>query len=611
MKRDRSNGTLHPAGLDDRMKLGAWMLTRLKTVIVRHLPWWVVLSLGVGCVVVGGVLTAEPFRSLSVLHWLVAAGLALIGVSELASAGASARRWLSRLVGVGLIVAGVLAASWPGITVHGLAVVVGIALVVGGAGKIVAALVDGGDERFIIGLSGLASVVVGVLALAWPTVTVLVLAVLLGVGTVLFGFGQIGIALKLRRAPSAELAARKRRWPRSLRLIGTTAVLLVALGGMAIGVAVHRAQPNRPGAFYTAPSPLPAGPPGTIIRSEVIGSFQAGATAYRVLYKSTGYDGKPTAVSGFIVVPDGPAPAQGRKVVAYTHGTIGVATNCSPSLVKGPEQPLFFEGGAAFLAAGYVVAASDYQGLGTPGPHPYLVGDSEGMNALDSVRAAHNLNEAHAGTDFAVWGHSQGGQASLFTGQLASTYAPELHLVGVAAGAPVPNLVDLFKVNIKTAVGKILIAMALQSWAKVYDDANLDQIVTPVARPIVAKIARNCLYNQKQILASAPGSLALGLTFLHTPPWETEPWKTIVATNDPGATPTRAPILIAQGSADTIVAPNITERFVDKLCSNGETVELRLYPGVTHLDTGHVAAPDVAKWIADRFAGKTAPTSCP
>jgi uncharacterized membrane protein HdeD (DUF308 family) len=113
------------------------MLTRLKTVIVRHLPWWVVLSLGVGCVVVGGVLTAEPFRSLSVLHWLVAASLVLTGVSELASAGASARRWLSRLVGVGLIVAGVLAASWPGITVHGLAVVVGIALVVGGAGKIV------------------------------------------------------------------------------------------------------------------------------------------------------------------------------------------------------------------------------------------------------------------------------------------------------------------------------------------------------------------------------------------------------------------------------------------------------------------------------------------
>lgn len=132
-----------------------------------------------------------------------------------------------------------------------------------------------------------------------------------------------------------------------------------------------------------------------------------------------------------------------------------------------------------------------------------------------------------------------------------------------------------------------------------------------MARPIVAKIARNCLYNQRQILASAPGSLALGLTFLHTPPWETEPWKTIAEKNNPGATPTHAPILITQGDADPIVAPDVTKRFVNTLCKNGETVELRLYPGVEHLDAGHVAAPDVAGWIADRFAGKPAPTSCP
>ena len=87
------------------------------------------------------------------------------------------------------------------------------------------------------------------------------------------------------------------------------------------------------------------------------------------------------------------------------------------------------------------------------------------MNELDAVRAARNLEQAHASTEFAVWGHSQGGQAALFTGQLAGTYAPELHLVGVAAGGPVPNMIDLFKVNIKTIIGRVLIAMGLQSWA--------------------------------------------------------------------------------------------------------------------------------------------------
>ena len=225
-------------------------------------------------------------------------------------------------------------------------------------------------------------------------------------------------------------------------------------------------------------------------------------------------------------------------MIAYTHGTVGVASNCAPSLVtREDEQPLFVEGGAAFLAAGYVVAASDYQGLGTPGPHPYLVGDSEGMNELDIVRAAHNLAAAHAGTDFAVWGHSQGGRA-LFTAARGQLRPRASTLVGVAAGGPVPNLIDLFKLNVKTTVGKVLIAMALQSWATVYDDAQLDQIVTPVARPIVSRIASNCLYSPNQILASLPGALALGLSFLHTPPWEAKPWKTIAQDNTPGNTRT-------------------------------------------------------------------------
>jgi uncharacterized membrane protein HdeD (DUF308 family) len=229
------------------------------------------------------------------------------------------------------IVAGIVALSWPGISVRVLAVMVGVGLVVGGAVKVWSALFGEGDERYVLGLSGVTNVVVGVLALSWPGVTVLVVAILFGVGTVLFGFGQIALALRLRGAPPGELLAQK-RWPRSLRVIGTAAVLLVALAGAAVSAAIDRATPNAAGAFYTSSSPLPAGPPGTIIRSEVIDGFHAGATAYRLLYKSTGYDGKPTAVSGFIVVPDGAAPALGRKVLAYTHGTVGVASNCAPSL---------------------------------------------------------------------------------------------------------------------------------------------------------------------------------------------------------------------------------------------------------------------------------------
>jgi pimeloyl-ACP methyl ester carboxylesterase len=399
-------------------------------------------------------------------------------------------------------------------------------------------------------------------------------------------------------------------WRRLLiAAVGVAALLGAGVAGWAIFV--EDSRPDAPGEFYTAPWPLPDGPPGTIIRSEVIDGFQPGATAHRVLYTSTGYDGRPTAVSGLIVVPDGTAPDEGRKVIAYTHGTVGVASECAPSLVTNREQqPLLFEGGAELLAAGYVIAASDYQGLGTPGPHPYLVGESEAKNTLDIVRAARNLRETHAGNRFVVWGHSQGGHASLFTGQLAAGYAPELRLTGVAAGGPVPNLADLFEVNIKTTVGKVLIAMALHSWARVHDDASLDQIVTPAARPLVGRIARNCLYTRRQIVSSVPASLALKLTFLRTPPWKAEPWNTILGRNNPGRTRINAPLMIIQGDADPIVAPEVTSRLVDRLCDAGETVALRMLDGVAHLDAGHIAVPDVVRWIAGRFAGAPAPTTC-
>ena len=577
--------------------------------VARGAPWWVTLLLGVACVALGAVVTAELSFSLSLLRWLVGAALVLAGLSELALAESSPRPWLSRVVAAIWILCGVVAVSQPETTIRALAIVVGVGLVSGGAVKVYSAFLGDGDERFVVGLSGITNVVVGGLALSWPGVTVLVVAVLFGIRTVLFGVGQIALAIRLRGARPGEPVA-QRRWPRSVRLVGTAAVLLIAMTGAVISAKVGRA-PAAPGAFYSAPSPLPSAPPGTIIRSEVIDGFRAGATAYRVLYTSTGYDGRPTAVSGFIVVPDGPAPAAGRRVLAYTHGTVGVASNCAPSLVtRQDQQPLFVEGGAAFLAAGYVIAASDYQGLGTPGPHPYLVGSSEAMNELDIVRAARNLTAARAGSDFAVWGHSQGGHAALFTGQLAADYAPELRLVGVAAGGPVPDFTDLFNANVDNTIGRVLISMTLQSWSEVYDGARLQQIVTPAARPIVTRIARNCLYDSNQILASVPGAVGLGRTFLSSLPQKTEPWKTIAERNTPGNAPTNAPLLIAQGAADTIVDPAVTKRLVDKLCRNGETVEYRLAPGVGHLKTGQEAAPAVLRWINDRFAGKPAPTSC-
>lgn len=364
----------------------------------------------------------------------------------------------------------------------------------------------------------------------------------------------------------------------------------------------------KPGPFYAIPAHLPKGPAGTLIREQEIPDFYAGTTAYRILYKSTGLDGRATAVSGLVIFPEGRAPRGGRKIIAFAHASVGLESRCAPSLQR-EGHPQTIAGLGEFIADGYVVVATDYQGLGTAGPHPYLVGRVEAENVLDSVRAAHRLRQAHAGREFALWGISQGGQAALFAGQIAPTYAPRLHLVGVAAGAPIVDLVGFFNANLSTPDGKVLLAMALRSWEQVYPDAGMEQVVTTDELSDVQALAGYCLYGS-QFASEVPASLALGVTFIGAPPWGTEPWRSILAQNTLGDTPISVPVLLIQGQADTVLPPAQTTALAERLCAQGEQVDLRLYPTVEDQEAGIVAAPDVVAWIAARFAGRTAPQTC-
>jgi hypothetical protein len=181
-----------------------------------------------------------------------------------------------------------------------------------------------------------------------------------------------------------------------------------------------------------------AGRPGQLLRIQRLSYSLDGAAAYRVLYTSIGLTGRLIPVSGIIVVPSGPPPRGGRNIVAWAHPTTGIDRRCAPSL----ESDVLYTipGLETFLARGDIVTATDYPGLGTPGPHPYLIGLSAGRAVLDSVRAARQVPGAEASTRFALWGHSQGGQAVLFAGQIAARYAPGLSLVGIAAAAPATHL---------------------------------------------------------------------------------------------------------------------------------------------------------------------------
>src|SRR5580658_8101872 len=192
------------------------------------------------------------------------------------------------------------------------------------------------------------------------------------------------------------------------------AVRSVLAALLTIGFSIFSGGVRAQTPFYQASAEEIAGLPGTLIRSEPMLFAPAGALAYRVLYRSTGLHGEPIAVSGVIVIPPGPPPPVGRPIVAWAHPTTGVVPHCAPSLAIFVFQQMM--GLRPMVERGIVVVATDYPGLGTPGPHPYLVGVSEGRAVLDSVRAARAVPGVGDGTRFAVWGHSQGGQAALFTG---------------------------------------------------------------------------------------------------------------------------------------------------------------------------------------------------
>lgn len=361
--------------------------------------------------------------------------------------------------------------------------------------------------------------------------------------------------------------------------------------------------------YDVSPGEIP-GRPGTIIRVwplEGGGPGMGGnGNAFRILYRSTDPSGRPIPVSGAIYFPDGPAPQGGRNVIAWAHPTSGVVPPCAPSLM--PDVGGMMWNLPNMIAEGYVVVATDYPGLGTEGIHPYLIGESEARSVLDSVRAARDLPNTGASNRFAVWGHSQGGHAALYTGEVAARYAPELRLVGVAAAAPATYLVELFDADESTS--QDLVAMTVLSWTRL-ENVPVANVVEPQAMSPFEATARDCIESVSEFekIEKDESPLKNG-PFLKIDPAKADPWKAIMLRNSPGQAAAGAPVFIAQGTADTTVRPEITKRFGEALCAQGVRVSFVPLPGVTHTFAARDSANAALSWMTERFRGAPAPSSC-
>lgn len=352
--------------------------------------------------------------------------------------------------------------------------------------------------------------------------------------------------------------------------------------------------------------------PGTIVSSEpmtLTASLDAIATGKRIRYVSTDPSGNSIVVSGAVLTPRAQIAQShaenATRTVAWAHGTTGVADQCAPSATDHFDLPAYDDYTrvvAGYVSQGWTVTATDYPGLGTPGPHPYVVGDSEGRSVIDSVRAARNLNPTLS-DKWVVSGHSQGGQAALFAGELADTYGKGLHLRGTVALAPASNL-DLIVPALAGSPVQGYLAMAISGLAAVDPAVHPGDILAQPALDRIGVLESGCFdevmaafgdLTADELLVGGRLSDALVAKF---------------AAGNPGQEAANAPVLLVQGLNDDTIPADLTQYLQSQLCAFDQPVQLDEYAGADHISVLPTAQGDVIDYISDRFKKAPAPGNC-
>jgi hypothetical protein len=390
--------------------------------------------------------------------------------------------------------------------------------------------------------------------------------------------------------------------------------------------------------FYTPPDPLPPGAPGDLIRTEPsrlvlepsgqLGMIMADAT--RIMYRSTDVHGNPMAVTGTYFEPYNDWPGGGpRPLIVYGPGTQGQGDQCAPSrqfnqgIHWRPFLDLAFNYEELFVstmvARGFAIVMTDYQGLGTPGLHTYVARVPQADAMLDAARAAKKLPDTSLNPDgpLAFWGYSQGGGAAAAAAELASSYAPELNVVGTYAGAPPADLKELFPY----ADGSVLVGAvgyALNSVMTAYPE-HADAIrskLTPRGEDMLFKVADQCV---AETLAK--------FMFRHLQPYFTEdinqlvneePFSSLFDEQRLGRFKPNAPVMILSNRFDPLVPWTGANQLGRDWCAQGADVQFWTNEEPPFLNKAIInhALPMLVdgeramQWVADRFNGVPTTPNC-
>lgn len=592
------------------------------SVLPRLVAQWPPLAsivVGIALLLLGMLIVARPLTSLWLLGLYVGVSAIVSGMLDLVAARQNRRRW-TRSLAILWIIGGLAILTWFGRSLELLPIAIGVLLVIGGLDALLRIRQGVVSVRVLRGAWGAAQLVLGVLSFAWPDVTVLVLAVVFGVRTIIFGGtlvvrGIRDITVGDRVLSSSARARRRRRvWAAMGRYVAAVLVLAIAAGSWGMSAWLRGGAPVID-AFYDPPAEVPA-LPGKLIRdSEYVGRIPDGASVRRILYTTTDARGLAAVASALVITP-ADMPRGLRPVIAWNHGTTGVARACAPSLSDSGATRWAVPDIEQAIERGWVVVASDYSGQGAPGVFPYLIGEGEARSTLDAVLAASELEDLRLRRDVVLWGHSQGGHAALWAAQIAPDYAPDLRIRGTAVMAPVTNpsalagrLLSAPEDAESTALLSVLVSWVLVPYSDTYPDVHLTRYVAPGAERIVREMTQRC--------PSEPGALVSVLAALGVandrPLYEGNltagPLGRRLAENAVEG-PLGAPLLVAWGSDDEVIPTVLQEEFVLSMCEAGESTRWGVYAGVDH--TGIMLPesrflPRLMNWTDARFLATSQP----
>ncbi|MFE2995222.1 lipase family protein [Nocardia sp. NPDC059246] len=359
-------------------------------------------------------------------------------------------------------------------------------------------------------------------------------------------------------------------------------------------------------AVPAAAAPVPAPETGVVESVEPLApaaTLPGSVDSARIIYTTTTAGGAPATSSGAVYFPPGPPPPGGWPIIAWAHGTLGLADQCAYS-VRGPAE---VERDWAYLDTwldqGYAVVASDYAGLGTPGEQPYLNGKVEAANIVDGVRAA-TRHYPSLSRKWVVVGQSQGGEAAMFTARYATEFGGgELDYRG-AVGTGVPA----YNEELIGAAGPAFPPVKLSGYntrATLYvlnglktshPDLDIDSYLTDAGRYWFTRAQQICGDDMYTELTAAGVSLK---DLLARPLSELPPGML----HDDLALPETGfdkPVFIGQGLRDTnIIMPN-TLRYAATLTADHQPLTLHTYP-TDHNGTVLASQADSIPFVAKAF----------